>query len=224
LAKASTITIDGTAAAGKSTVAALLSKVLGYLYLDTGVMYRAVTWAVLNQQIAVSDEAAVSELAEKLTIEVTSPWQTDGRYYTVLADGRDITWKIRSQEVEAHVSRVSSYRRVRTALTAQQRRIAAAGSIIMVGRDIGTVVLPEADLKIFMCASAEERARRRYKELLAQGKSANYEQIFTAIQQRDKKDRENPVSPLVPAADAVMVDTDKLTIEEVVARLIELSG
>ncbi len=222
MTKPTTITIDGTAASGKSTVAALLSKKLGYLYLDTGVMYRAVTWAVLHEGVAVDNEESVSALAERLTINVTTDGPADGRPYTVLANGQDVTWAIRAKEVEAHVSRVSSYRRVRVALTTQQRHIAAAGSIIMVGRDIGTVVLPQADLKIFMRASAEERARRRYKELLGQGKPANYEEILTAIQQRDKLDEANPVSPFIPATDAIMVDTDNLTIEEVVAKLSKL--
>ena len=217
-----TIAIDGTAAAGKSTVAAQLSQTLGYLYLDTGVMYRAVTWAVLARNIAVTDEEAVSELAERLAIDVTAMGPQDGRFYTVLVDGEDVTWAIRGKNVEAQVSRVSGYARVRTTLTNQQRHLAAKGSIIMVGRDIGTVVLPQAELKIFMEASAEERARRRHKELIEQGQAANYETILAAIQGRDKQDRENPVSPLIPAKDAIVINTDGLSITEVLTKIYEL--
>jgi cytidylate kinase len=222
LTRPSTIAIDGSAASGKSTVGASLARRLGYLYFDTGVMYRAVTWAVLARGINPAAVDPVGDLAENLLIEVKPNGPEDGRQYTVLADGQDITWQIRSPEVEAHVSRVSSYPRVRAALTAQQRRIAATGSIVMVGRDIGTVVLPEADLKIFLRASAEERARRRCQERVAQGKPADYEDILAAIVERDKQDLEKPISPMVPAPDAVIVNTDGLSIEDVLARLEQL--
>jgi cytidylate kinase len=227
----STIAIDGTAASGKSTVGALLAQSLGYLYFDTGVMYRAVTWATLDRKIEVTNIEQVSQLAENLTIDVKpngpdahhpDAHHSDGRQYTVWVDGQDVTWEIRSPEVEKSVSLTSSYPRVRTALTAQQRRIAGAGNVVMVGRDIGTVVLPDADLKIFLRASPEERARRRYRDSLAQGIETNFDKILAAIQERDKKDRENPVSPLIPASDAVIVNTDDLSIEEVVAQLEEL--
>jgi cytidylate kinase len=222
LSKPAIIAIDGTAASGKSTIGKLLAESLGYLYLDTGVMYRAVTWATLARGIAVENIEQVSELAENLAIEVKTDGPADGRPYTVLADGQDVTWEIRSPQVEAAIGRVSAYPRVRVALIAQQRRIAAGGSIVMVGRDIGTVVLPEADLKIFMRASVEERARRRYREAVAQGKPADFEQILAAIEARDQQDREKPISPMVPAADAVIIDTDNLTIDEVLARVRQL--
>ncbi len=216
------ITIDGFAASGKSTAGERLAEALGYLYFDTGVMYRAVTWAVLDRQIDPADLEAVSDLSEQITIEVTSNGPKDGRQYTVLVDGQDVTWSIRNPEVEAYVSQAASYTRVRQALTNQQRRIAAGGSIVMVGRDIGTVVLPEADLKIFMQASAKERARRRYEEAIARNKPANFDEILQAIIDRDKRDQENPVSPTVPAKDAIIVDTDGLSIEEVVNQLEQL--
>lgn len=222
MSKPSTIAIDGSAASGKSTVGARLAQRLGYLYFDTGVMYRAVTWAVLSRKINPENVETVSELAEKLLIEVKPNGPQDGRLYTVLADGQDITWQIRSPEVEAYVSLVSSYPRVRAALIAQQRRIAASGSIVMVGRDIGTVVLPEADLKVFMHASAEERARRRYHEILTQGKQADFEEILKAMRERDKQDREKPISPMVPASDAVIIETDNLSLESVLTRLEQL--
>jgi CMP/dCMP kinase len=218
----STIAIDGTAASGKSTVGALLARQLGYLYFDTGVMYRAVTWAALNRHIEPADLEQVSELAEELQIEVKPDGPDDGRQYTVLVNGQDVTWSIRSPEVEAHVSRVAAYPRVRAALTAQQRRIAAPGSIVMVGRDIGTVVLPEADLKVFMRASARERARRRYSQALAEGKSPDFERILAAIIRRDQEDQNNPVSPMVPAPDAIIIKTDRRSIEDVLAELVQL--
>ncbi len=222
----STIAIDGTAASGKSTVGAQLAADLAYLYFDTGVMYRAVTWAALDRNVTVDNIEAVSKLAETLVIDVKpgGPDESDGRQYTVLADGQDVTWAIRDPAVEQYVSLVSSYPRVRAALTEQQRRIASEGRVVMVGRDIGTVVLPDAELKIFLRASAEERARRRLKDRRAQGQNGSYEEILAAIKERDKQDIEKPISPLVPADDAVIIDTDGLNIEAVmgeIKRLVE---
>jgi cytidylate kinase len=222
LPKASTIAIDGYAATGKSTVAALLAQELGYFYFDTGVMYRTVTWAALEQKIDPNDVNKVSELAENLLIEVKPGGQKDGRQFTVLANGRDVTWQIRRPEVDAQVSRVSSYPRVRAVLTQQQRRIASAGAIVMAGRDIGTVVLPEADLKIFLEASIEERARRRYNEAVGKNQTVNYDNILEAIVNRDEQDRTNPVSPTIPAKNAILVNTDNLSITEVVEYLKQL--
>ncbi|MCB0166799.1 MAG: (d)CMP kinase [Anaerolineae bacterium] len=219
MSKPATIAIDGFAGSGKSTAAARLAEALGYLYFDTGVMYRAVTWAILEQGIDSGDTERVSEVAEALIIDVVANGPDDGRQFTVLADDEDITWAIREPAVEANVSLVSSYPRVRTVLTEQQRRIAAAGPVVMAGRDVGTVVLPQADLKIFLEASAEERARRRCKQLAEQNKPADYGRILAAIIERDKKDRENPVSPTIPADDAVILSTDNLKVDEVVGEL-----
>lgn len=216
------IAIDGFAATGKSTVGAQLAQTLNYLYFDTGVMYRAVAWAVLDKHVDPANLNDVSELAERIKIEVLPNGPKDGRQNTILVDGQDVTWAIRGPDVEKYVSQTASYPRVRQALTNQQRRIAAPGSIVMVGRDIGTVVLPNADLKIFMQASAEERARRRYKELTNRGKPANYDEILKAMIERDERDRANPVSPTVPAPDAVIVNTDGLTIDNVVNYLQQL--
>lgn len=222
MSKPSTIAIDGFAASGKSTVAALLAQSLGYLYFDTGVMYRAVTWAALHHRIHPTDAEAVSALAESLNIDVKPGGPDDGRQYTVRVEGRDVTWDIRRPEVDDCVSEVASYVRVRAALTRQQRRIAEAGKIVMAGRDIGTVVLPHADLKIFLQASAEERARRRYQQAMAHGGPADYQEILNSIIHRDKLDQENPVSPTKPAPGAVLVNTDNLGIDEVVAQLEKL--
>jgi cytidylate kinase len=185
-------------------------------------MYRAVTWAALDRKIDIENIDQVSQLAETIVIEVKPSDRPDDHQAIVLVDGQDVTTDIRTPAVEAKVSRVSSYPRVRTALTKQQRHIAVAGSIVMAGRDIGTVVLPEADLKIFMRASAEERASRRYTETVAEGKPANFAEILAAIRERDRQDQEKPISPMIPASDAVVVDTDQLEIEEVLAQLIEL--
>ncbi|MGB9299547.1 MAG: (d)CMP kinase [Anaerolineae bacterium] len=218
----STIAIDGPAASGKSTIGGLLSERLGYLYLDTGAMYRAVTWAALQKGLDVSDEEAISALARTLNIEIARPVGNDGRQYTVLADGEDVTWQIRDPEVDRHVSPVSAYAGVRKALTEQQRRVARQGSVVMVGRDIGTVVIPDADLKIYVDASPEVRARRRYLEILERGEEAEYESILHDMRRRDGIDSQRQVAPLRAAEDAVRVDTDNLSIAEVLRVVEEL--
>lgn len=217
--KPSTIAIDGPAASGKSTIAEKLARELGYLFFDTGVMYRAVTLAALRRLGAVEDEAAVSRLAEEVEIDITPPGKNDGRKYDVLLDGEDVTWDIRSPEVEASVSQVSAYPGVRKAMTDQQRRIGLRGRCVMVGRDIGTVVLPEADLKIYLVASPEERARRRHQENLQRGLASDYPTILQAMIRRDQIDSTREVAPLKPAADAHIIDTDGLSIEEVLGRV-----
>jgi len=222
LTKPSTIAMDGPAAAGKSTIAGLLAEQLGYTYFDTGVMYRAVTWIALERGLDIADEETITALAEEIKIDVTRPTVEDGRQYTVYADSTDVTWQIRRPEVDANVSPVSAYPGVRAALTAQQRRIGQRGQIIMVGRDIGTVVLPDADLKIYLDASVEERARRRYLEVRERGQPAEYEEILEAMRRRDKIDSQREAAPLRPADDAVIVDTDGLSIEQVLAKVEDL--
>ncbi len=218
----STIAIDGTAASGKSTIGRLLARALGYLYFDTGVMYRAVTWAALQRGIPIEDEAAVTALAQSLTIEVLRPTVDDGRQYTVLADGEDVTWDIRREEVNQGVSPVSAYAGVRAALGAQQRRIARQGRIVMVGRDIGTVVLPAADLKIYLDASVAERAARRCQELRERGQEADYEAVLSSLRRRDQIDSSRALAPLRPAEDAVIIDTTPLDVPQVLRRVLDL--
>lgn len=222
LEKVSTIAIDGPAASGKSTVGGLLADRLGYVYLDTGVMYRAVTWAALEADIAIDDEAKVTALAERLRIEILRPTVDDGRQYTVLTDGQDVTWEIRKPEVDRGVSPVSAYGGVRAALTAQQRRMGVRGGIVMVGRDIGTVVLPDADLKVYLDATLEQRADRRYREMIARGESPDFCEVLVAVRRRDEIDSGRALSPLRPAEDAAVIDTTMMTVAEVMEQLVAL--
>lgn len=216
------IAIDGPAASGKSTLGNRLAQALGYLYFDTGVMYRAVTWLALEQELDIADEAAITNLAVEARIDVRPPSISDGRSYDVFVDGQDITWQIRRPEVDANVSPVSAYPGVREALTLQQRRIGLRGNVVMVGRDIGTVVLPNADVKIYLDASAEERARRRYEELRQRGEPADYEAILRAMRRRDEIDSHRAVAPLRPAADAFILCSDGLDADQVLEKAKEL--
>jgi cytidylate kinase len=216
------ITIDGPAASGKTTLGRRLAEALGYLFFDTGVMYRAVTWAALERGVPVDDEAAVTALAETAQIDVHPPSKEDGRCNDVLLDGEDITWEIRRPGVDANVSPVSVYSGVRRALTLQQRRIGLRGRVVMVGRDIGTVVLPEADLKIYLDASAEVRALRRYNERIQRGESADLEAILAVVRERDRIDSTRAVAPLRAAEDAVIIDSDNLNADQVLEKVISL--
>lgn len=216
------IAIDGPAASGKSTLGLRLAAHFGYLFFDTGVMYRAVTWLVLDRGLDPRDEAAVTALAESAVIDVRPPSKDDTRTSDVLADGRDITWEVRKPEVEAQVSVVSAYAGVRAALSRAQRRIGLRGRIVMVGRDIGTVVLPDADLKIYLDASAEERARRRTEEILARGGQADYDEILRKVRERDRIDSTRAVAPLRAAEDALILSSDGLDAEQVFERAKEL--
>lgn len=218
----SIIALDGPAASGKSTVGLRLADALGYLFFDTGVMYRAVTWIALNHDMDLHDEAAISQMAETAEIDIRPPSQNDGRACDIVVADKDITWDVRSGDVEASVSLVAAYAGVRTALSGQQRRIGLRGKVVMVGRDIGTVVLPEADLKVYMDASAEERARRRVKDITSRGEPANYEEILKKMIERDRLDSTRAVAPLRPADDALVLDTDQLSEEEVFAKILEM--
>jgi cytidylate kinase len=215
------IAIDGPAASGKSTIGKRLAEHLGYLFFDTGVMYRAITWIALRSGIDVSNESAITRLAEETFVDVRPASQPD-RVCDVIVGFTDITWETRRPEVDANVSVVSAYLGVRRALSAQQRRIGQRGRVVMVGRDIGTVVLPEADLKIYLDASAEERARRRFDEIVARGEQADYDEILSKVRERDRIDSTRAVAPLRSAQDAVILDSDKLNADEVFARVKEL--
>ena len=217
-----TIALDGPAASGKSTLGERLAKELHYAYLDTGVMYRAVTLAVLNKGIDVNDEQSVTRVAELMDLNVTLPSANDGRSNDIIMDGEDITWAIRTSDVERNVSRVSAYPGVRTAMTAQQRKIGKRGNIVMVGRDIGTVVMPDAEIKLYLDASTEERAKRRTLELLERGKSVTFEEILKDMIRRDEIDSSRKIAPLRPAEDALIINSSQMNAEEVFDYIVKL--
>lgn len=206
----SIITIDGPAGSGKSTLGERLAQHLGYLYFDTGIMYRAVTLAALQQGANLHDEQLLTQMAQEMHIVVIPPTQNDGRQYTVLIDDHDVTWAIRTPQVDQNVSLISSYPGVRHALIPQQRVIARQGHVVMVGRDIGTVVMPDAPLKIYLNASLEVRAQRRIADSHAQGHHVSLEQVQANIARRDALDEH----VLQPAADAHILYTDTLSIED----------
>ncbi len=216
------ITIDGPAASGKSTLGQRLAEALGYLYFDTGVMYRALTWLALQQGVSMQDEETLTALAEKVPIDVTPPSKADGRAYDVWIGDQDVTWAIRQPQVDAQVSIVSIYPGVRRAMSKQQRRIGLRGCVVMVGRDIGTVVLPEAGIKIYLDASVEERARRRYEEQKQREEKITYEDILHNIMERDRVDSTRAIAPLRPAEDAVCINSDGKGIEEVFEMAIQI--
>jgi len=223
LATAKNIAIDGPVASGKTSVGFSLAERLGYLFLDTGVMYRAAAWAAVNAGLDIHDEQAVSDLTENIRIEIEKPSVDDGRSNDIFVNGQDVTWEIRKDYVNNNVSQISTYKQVRRVLTEQQRQFGQKGSVVMVGRDIGTVVLPDADLKIFLVASAEERARRRYEEDVKRKGQADYQQILDNMIQRDEIDSSRKVAPLVAAEDAVEVVTDGKSKEAVVEEIYQLA-
>lgn len=207
------VAIDGPASSGKSTVAKIIAKRFGYVYCDTGAMYRSVTWAALENGIDVSDTKQVIDLARRIKITF-EPGQPDQR---VFVDGHEVTKDIRTEKIAANVSAVAAIPEVRAQMVEQQRQIAQAGGIVMDGRDIGTTVLPDAQVKVFLVASAHERARRRYEENLQKGLATqSLDELEAAIKLRDQKDSTRKVSPLTQAKDAILIDTTSLTIDQVV--------
>ena len=211
------VAIDGPAGAGKSTIAKLVAEKLGYAYIDTGAMYRSVAWKFL-QTGKDFDEDLISTLAKTMVIE----FKPEASVNRVFVDGAEVTEAIRSAEVTANVSRVAAIGAVREAMVAQQRRMGESGGVLMDGRDIGTVVFPKAQLKIFLTASVEERALRRYKELMAKGQDVDLAQLREDIASRDKQDSERAISPLRQAEDALLLDTSHMNIEQVTAKILHL--
>ncbi|HTY39015.1 MAG TPA: (d)CMP kinase [Bacteroidota bacterium] len=211
------IAIDGPAASGKSTTARLVADRLGYIHIDTGAMYRAVTLRVLEENIPLTDADRISKLAEGTRIRLE---RIDGTN-RVFVDGRDVSREIRSSKVTQNASVVSSYQRVRDVLVREQRRIAEPGGVVLEGRDIGSVVLPNADLKIFMVARVAERVRRRQVELESAGVAIDREKLEQEIVERDRLDSTREASPLRKAAGAIEVDTSAMSIEEQVQFVVD---
>ncbi len=214
------IAIDGPVASGKTVVGRLIAQRLGCRFLDTGIMYRAVTLVALNRGVELGDDEALTALATSLEMRLV-PGEAGDR---LLVDGEDVTDFLRESDVDRGVSQVSAVSGVRSALVEQQRAIAREGSIVMLGRDIGTVVLPKADMKVFLTASVEVRARRRYHELLENGSDISYDQVASDLERRDRIDSERAASPLRPADDATQIDTDNLGVEEIARRIIATVG
>ncbi len=213
-----TIAIDGPAGAGKSTVARKVAQELGLIYVDTGAMYRAITWKALENQLNLADEEKLTQLAREASLELKL---TQGKV-DIWLDGHRITEIIRSPQVTAHVSEVARIPGVRAALVEKQRLIAQNNGVVMDGRDIGTKVLPHADLKIYLTASIAERARRRYGELVRSGYQVDIKQLEEEIRLRDEADSNRTHSPLRPASDAIIIDSSGLSIEEVVEKILDL--
>lgn len=212
------IAIDGPAASGKSTTAKLLADKLGYLYIDTGAMYRALTLAVINHGIKIDDKKAIIELTERIKIDLCM--KEDG-IHTYL-NGDDVSQSIRLPMISEKISYISAYPEVRKVMVAKQRYLARYGGIVMEGRDIGTVVLPDAEIKIYMAATLEQRALRRFKELKEKNVQIQMEQIKEEIKQRDHIDSSRSSSPLKAAPDAHIIDTTNLSIEQQVEKIIEI--
>lgn len=214
-----TIAIDGPGSSGKGTVAKAVARDMGFQYVDTGAMYRGVALAALRRGVDWADEAGVANVADALRFQFS--W--DGDVLRVSIDGDDVTREIRTEEVGQGASRVSALPAVRQALLDRQRALAAQGGVVMDGRDIGTVVLPDADLKVFLDADLNERARRRHEELIRRGDVVAYEAVRQDLATRDERDRSRKTAPLRPAEDAIILDSTELTIRQAVERVIELA-
>ena len=213
------IAIDGPAGAGKSTIAKLVAKELGFLYVDTGAMYRAIALYLLENKVDYNEESLLLAALDKINIEIR---YIDGQQRVILND-RDVSDMIRREEVGNAASTTSALKPVRAKLLDLQREIAAKNDVIMDGRDIGTNILPNAELKIYLTASVEVRAERRYKELVEKGETPDLEEVKKGIEQRDYQDMNRDIAPLRQAEDAVLVDTSYMTIDEVVAKITELA-
>lgn len=212
------IAIDGPAGAGKTTVARGIAQALGYKYVDTGAMYRTVAWKSLQMGVPLSDEASITEMTARMDIDFP-----EGDGSRILVDGVDVSAEIRTTEVTRLSSPISAISGVRRLLVARQKHLAGDGGVVMEGRDIGTVVMPNAEVKVFLIASIDERARRRYDEIIASGKSSDMDSIRHSIEERDNRDSTRDDSPLMRAPNAINIDTDYLDIRQVTAQILDLA-
>jgi CMP/dCMP kinase len=218
------IAIDGPAASGKSTVAAAVARCLDALIFDTGAVYRALTLAALERDISPYDGPRLARLIDEIDIAVVPPSSGDGRQYDVLIDGRDVTWAVRDQRVDRAVSPVSAHAEVRRGLLDLQRNIGRSGRVVMPGRDIGTVVMPDADLKIWLDASIDERARRRQLELAERGIDVSLDEVRSEMRSRDVFDSSRAEAPMEPASDSVVIATGGRTVEDIVRQILDLAS
>ena len=215
-----TIAIDGTAGSGKSALGSLLAAQLDYLFVDTGAFYRALTLAALRAQVSVEDGPALAALAQSLDIRIEPPAVADGRQCTLLLGEEDITWDIRSPAVDADVSPVAAQPEARAALLPLQKDLAARKAVVMVGRDVGTVVCPDAEVKVFLVADLETRAQRRQQELAGRGTDVSSTRIAQNLAARDHIDSSRATAPLTQAPDAIVLDTSTLTLEQEAAKVL----
>lgn len=216
------IAIDGPVGAGKSSVARLVAQRLGWLYVDTGAMYRAAALIALRKEIPLRDGAAVARLVREAAFEMRNPEgeERDGRLTTLLINGEDVSWKIRTEEVSRAASITATHKEVREELVRKQQELASKAQVVMEGRDITFRVLPDANLKIFLTASEEERARRRQRQLQERGRDVDYQEVLLDLQRRDARDSRRTVDPLQVVPDAWVLDTTNLTISETVERIL----
>jgi cytidylate kinase len=213
------IAIDGPVAVGKSSVGLRLAKRLGYIFFDTGMIYRAFTWKVLKSGISPEDEQKLCRLATTTEFDFAPSKQG---YLSVFIDGEDVSSKLLCAEIEEAVALIAKVAQVRQTMVSEQRKLAQRGRVVMAGRDIGTVVLPWAELKIFLSASTEVRAERRYKELLKRGENSSLETVLADLKKRDEMDINRTISPLKPAEDAIIINTENLSLEQVVDKIYAL--
>jgi cytidylate kinase len=214
------IALDGPVAVGKSSVGSLLAKRLGYVFFDTGMIYRAFTWKVLKSGVSAEDKEKLCELVAATEFGFVP--SKEG-LLSVFIDGEDVSSRLLSTEIERLVALIAKVAEVRQAMVSEQRKLAQRGKVVMAGRDIGTVVLPWAGLKIFLTASTEERARRRHKELLRRGENSSLETVLADLRRRDEMDINRTISPLKPADDAIIINTENLSLEQVVDKICTLA-
>jgi cytidylate kinase len=214
------IAIDGPVAVGKSSVGSLLAKKLGYIFFDTGMIYRAFTWKVFKSGISTENEQKLCQLANTTKFDFVPSKEGN---LSFLVDGEDVSSKLLSSEIEELVPLIAKVAGVRQTMVSEQRKLAQRGKVVMAGRDISTVVLPWAELKIFLTASTDERAKRRYKELLKRGQNSSMEIVLADLKRRDEMDIHRTISPLKPAEDAIIIDTENLSLEQVVDKIYALA-
>jgi cytidylate kinase len=217
------IAIDGPAAVGKSTMGKLIARELGFLYIDTGAIYRAITWKVLKNNINVYDEDIISNLVSNIYITIErANSKSLNDYYHIFVDGEDVTEEIRNPRIDQSVSQIARLPKIRKQLIYLQRKLAEKGNIVMEGRDIGSIILPQADIKFYFTASEEERIKRRHKELMNKGYGIDYEEVKKQIVQRDKIDSKRKYAPLIKAKDAILIDSTEKSIEEVKDKILKI--